>query len=102
MSVTDPGRTRTEGRDVRGRSTDTFRRTPYRETKPSFMTTEFWAMVAGLVAIIVIYLAAADTSFNLWRAMLLGTAVGVGYFVSRGLAKSGSRDWNYSDRHDDY
>jgi hypothetical protein len=49
-------------------------------------------MIAGIAAVVVIYLASADTSFNLWRAMLLGTVIGVGYIVSRGIAKAGSHD----------
>jgi hypothetical protein len=72
-----------------------------RETKPSFMTTEFWAMLIGVAAIVVIYNAAADTSLNLFRASLLATSLAVGYMVSRGLAKAGSHDdrWNtYRDR----
>ena len=71
----------------------------FRETKPSFMTTEFWAMVAGIVAVIVIYNTASDASFNLWRAMVVGTTIGVAYIVSRGLAKAGSHDdrWDIHD-----
>jgi len=93
MSYTDTGRSG----DVRTRPSRSFHE--LRETKPSFMTTEFWAMIAGLVAIIVIYNASADTSFNLWRAMVVGTAVGVGYLISRGLAKAGSHDdkWDVRD-----
>src|SRR5689334_6079953 len=72
-----------------------------RETKPSFMTTEFWAMIVGVVAVIVIYNAASDTSFNLWRAMTLGAAIGIGYMISRGLAKAGSHDDRYDDRYRD-
>jgi hypothetical protein len=64
----------------------------FRETKPSFMTTEFWAMIIGVVAVVVIYNAAADTSLNLWRASVLATALAIGYMVSRGWAKSGTRD----------
>jgi hypothetical protein len=66
------------------------------------MTTEFWAMIIGLAAIIVIYNAAADASFNLWRAMVVGTAVGVGYLISRGLAKAGSHDDKWESRSDDW
>jgi hypothetical protein len=96
MSTTEPTlRSRTE---VRGRTTDSFRR-EFRETKPSFMTTEFWAMLIGVVAIVVIYNASADTSLNLFRASLLATTLAIGYMVSRGLAKAGSHDdhWD-SDR----
>jgi hypothetical protein len=70
-----------------------------RETKPSFMTTEFWAMVVGVVGVAVIYNAASDASFNLWRAMVVGTAIVVAYILSRGLAKAGSHDdhWDVRD-----
>jgi hypothetical protein len=91
MSVTNqPG-------DVRARRPVSVR--DLRETKPSFMTTEFWAMIVGLIAVAVIYNAASDASFNLWRAMVLGTAIGVGYMISRGLAKAGSHDdkWDVRD-----
>lgn len=93
MSYTETGRSG----DVRTRSDHSVH--DLRETKPSFMTTEFWAMIVGLVAIIVIYNASADTSFNLWRAMVVGTVVGVGYIISRGLAKAGSHDdkWDVRD-----
>ena len=66
------------------------------ETKPSFMTTEFWAMVAGIVALIVVYNVADDPSLDLFRTCLLCTLAGMAYVVSRGLAKSGA-----GRRHDD-
>jgi hypothetical protein len=93
MSYTDTGRTT----DERTRGARSFR--DLRETKPSFQTTEFWAMVVGLVAVVVIYASSSDPSFNLWRAMVLGTAIGVGYIISRGIAKSGSHDdhWDVRD-----
>jgi hypothetical protein len=73
--------------------------TPYRteprphitETKPSFLTTEFWAAVGGVVALIVIYNASSDPSLDLWGVSLLCTLLGMAYIVSRGLAKSGSQ-----------
>src|SRR5436189_4852290 len=67
------------------------------ETKGSWKTTEFWAAIAGVVALIVTYNAADDLSLDLFRACLLCTLLGAAYIVSRGLAKSGSRperfDW---------
>jgi len=69
-----------------------------RETKPSFMTTEFWAMVAGIVAIAIIYNYADNGSLDLFRSCLLATLVGMAYIVSRGIAKAGSQDYRgYSD-----
>jgi di/tricarboxylate transporter len=58
------------------------------ETKPSFLTTEMWAFVASVVAIL-IAVAQAD-NFDAPRAWTLIAAVTIGYMVSRGLAKSGS------------
>ena len=58
------------------------------ETKPSFKTTEFFAMV-GVIAAILIASAAAD-NFDAPRAWTLVAAVAIGYMVSRGLAKAGS------------
>jgi hypothetical protein len=64
------------------------------ETKPSFLTTEFYAMI-GAIAAILIAAAQAD-NFDAPRAWTLVAAVAIGYMVSRGLAKSGS-DHRHSD-----
>ena len=68
------------------------------ETKPSFMSTEFYAMIAAVVGILVA-VAQAD-NFDAPRAWTLIAAVAIGYMVSRGLAKSGSthRDRDADDR----
>lgn len=58
------------------------------ETKASFKTTEFWAML-GLIAAILIATAISDSLDDV-RAWTLVAAVGIGYMLSRGLAKSGS------------
>ena len=59
------------------------------ETKPSFKTTEFFAMI-GVIGAILVAAAIAD-NFDAPRAWTLVAAVAIGYMVSRGLAKSGSR-----------
>jgi hypothetical protein len=66
------------------------------ETKASFLTTEFWAMV-GVIAAILIACAQAD-NFDAPRAWTIVGAVAIGYMISRGLAKSGSA---HRDREDD-
>jgi hypothetical protein len=63
------------------------------ETKASFLTTEFWAMI-GVIAAILVAAQQAD-NFEAPRAWTLVAAVAIGYMVSRGLAKSGS---DYRDR----
>jgi hypothetical protein len=59
------------------------------ETKLSLKTTEFWAMVAMIVALLVA--AAVSDTLGDVRAWTLVTVVAVGYMISRGLAKSGSK-----------
>ena len=66
------------------------------ETKPSFLTTEFYALVASVAAILVA--AASADNFDAPRAWTLVAAVAIGYMISRGLAKSGSA---HRDRHAD-
>jgi hypothetical protein len=55
----------------------------------SLKTTEFWAMV-GVNVMILIATAVSD-SLNDVRAWTLVAAVSIGYMLSRGLAKSGSK-----------
>jgi hypothetical protein len=59
------------------------------ETKPFFLTSEFVGAVLAIAGIAIT--AAASDSFGAWRAWILITAVTVGYLVSRGIAKSGTR-----------
>jgi hypothetical protein len=64
-------------------------RRPLDETKLSLKTTEFWAMV-GIIAAILIASAVSDSLGDV-RAWTLVAAVAIGYMISRGLAKSGSK-----------
>ena len=59
------------------------------ETKLSLKTTEFWAM-GGLIAAILVASAVSDSLGDV-RAWTLVAAVGIGYMISRGLAKSGTK-----------
>ncbi len=68
-------------RSVGGRTSD--------ETKLSLKTTEFWAM-AGIIPAILIASAVSDSLGDV-RAWTLVAAVGIGYMISRGLAKSGTK-----------
>ena len=81
-------------RDERVRG-ERVRRVGVDETKLSFKTTEFWAMV-GLIAAILIASAVSDSLDDV-RAWTLVAAVGIGYMLSRGLAKSGSHHREGSD-----
>jgi hypothetical protein len=67
------------------------------ETKQAFKTTEFWAMVALVVAILVAgnSIESAEGGPDVFAAdkvWLYVTILGSAYMISRGLAKAGSRD----------
>ena len=67
------------------------------ETKQAFKTTEFWAMVALVVAILIAgnSIEAAEGGpdiFGADKVWLYVTILGSAYMISRGLAKSGSRE----------
>ena len=76
------------------------------ETKQAFKTTEFWAMVGVIVAILVSAAAikGGDTGgtdeFIARQAWLYVSIVAGAYLISRGLAKSGSADPYNEDRSD--
>ena len=76
------------------------------ETKASFKTTEFWAMIVLVLSILIsaAVINGGDNGtdeFIARNAWLYVSILGAGYFVSRGLAKSGSyepdRDYNPVD-----
>lgn len=79
------------------------------ETKHSTKTTEFYAMVAIVAGILIASLIVGQgdgngranvDAFPAVRAWLYVAIVGVGYMVSRGLAKAGSRDPYWSTGED--
>ena len=101
MSTSAPPRDR-----VTDRATNRVARRPTRlstETKAAFKTTEFFAFVAVLVGILIAG-AVVDSSdaggYGARQVWLYATILTVGYMVSRGLAKSGSRDPYDADRND--
>jgi hypothetical protein len=78
------------------------------ETKHSLKTTEFYAMVAVIAGILIASWIVGQgdgngnpntDAFPAQRAWLYVAIVAVGYMVSRGLAKAGSRDpyWSTGD-----
>jgi hypothetical protein len=90
--------------DVTGRNSQTDDRPARRlatETKASFKTTEFIAYVA-MVAGVLIAAAVVDEAdgggLGAKQAWLYVTILTVGYMVSRGLAKAGSRQPYDEDR----
>jgi len=71
------------------------------ETKASFKTTEFFAFLAVLAGILIAagMVDEANTGgFGARQAWLYVTILTVGYMISRGLAKAGSRQPYDEDR----
>jgi hypothetical protein len=71
------------------------RRVGIDETKVAFKTTEFLAYLATVAGILIA--AAVDETIDARLAWILVAAVGIGYMLSRGLAKSGSNHREGSD-----
>jgi len=87
MATSSPERTRT-----RADHTEVRRST---ETKAAFKTTELITYVLAVVAVLIAAMVVDETDaggFGAQQAWLYVTLLTVGYMVSRGLAKSGSRD----------
>ena len=82
------------------------------ETKQSFKTTEFWAMVVVVLGILIASALIGEgdgntggngdptDAFPAARAWLYVAITASAYMVSRGLAKAGSRDPYWADRDD--
>jgi hypothetical protein len=67
------------------------------ETKASFKTTELIAYVVTVVGVLVAAAIADESSdFGTQEAWFYVSLLTIGYMISRGLAKSGSRDF-YDD-----
>jgi uncharacterized MAPEG superfamily protein len=72
------------------------------ETKQAFKTTELYAFLAAVIGVLIagnaIEIAEGGTDyFTADKVWLYVTILTVGYMVSRGLAKSGSRDPYWQD-----
>jgi hypothetical protein len=76
------------------------------ETKHSFKTTEFFAYIFAVLGVLIAAAIVGDEDgggggdvFGARSAWLYVTILTVGYVVSRGLSKSGSREpyWDRSD-----
>ncbi|MDF9716501.1 hypothetical protein INN71_11840 [Nocardioides sp. ChNu-153] len=70
------------------------------ETKASFKTTELIAYVAAVVGVLVASALVDVSDFGAQEAWFYVTLLTIGYMVSRGLAKSGSRDFYDDDSAD--
>ena len=76
---------------------ETFERRLSTETRASFKTTEFFAYVAAVVGVLAASAIVDATDFGSQDAWFFVTLLTIGYMISRGLAKSGSRDFYDAD-----
>jgi hypothetical protein len=96
--VTRESGTATGGQRMAPRADGADHRTPRRkttETKAAFKTTEFMAFVAMLIGVFIagLVVESSDTAgLGAKQVWLYATILTVGYMISRGLAKMGSRD----------
>ena len=104
MATPSPSRTTTSRGD--GRSGFSGLQRLSTETKHSSKTTEFYAMIAVILGILIAaaMIKGGDTNgtdeFIARQAWLYVAIVAAAYMISRGLAKSGSRDPYTADTHD--
>jgi hypothetical protein len=102
MSATSTSpRTNTPNGDRTNRHAEPTRRLST-ETKASFKTTEFFAYLAAVVGVLIaagVVDEANAGGFGANQAWLYVTILSVGYMVSRGLAKAGSREPYTADDH---
>jgi hypothetical protein len=100
MSMQDRVRDRPGTRAAPRNATAATRHRRTTETKAAFKTTEFVAYLAVLVALIIAG-AVVDQSdaggLGAKQVWLYATILTAGYMISRGLAKSGSRDPYWED-----
>jgi hypothetical protein len=98
MAASSAAPTRT-GDDHRRADRSTVRRST--ETKAAFKTTELMAYVAATVGVLIAGIIVDSTNaggLGAKQVWLYVTILTVGYMISRGLAKSGSRDPYTDDR----
>jgi hypothetical protein len=68
------------------------------ETKSSYKTTELIAYVVAVLGVLIASAMVDSSDFGAQEAWFYVSLLTIGYMVSRGLAKSGSRDFYDDDR----
>ena len=72
------------------------------ETKSSYKTTELVAYVVAVLGVLIASAIVDVSDFGAQEAWFYITLLTIGYMISRGLAKSGSRDFYGTDARDAY
>ena len=83
---TEPQRTQRDGKRARGRAFVA----GTTEARPGLMTTEFWLSLLGAIGVVIA--GYVSDTFDNDLAWALGAGLIAAYALSRGFAKSGSRE----------
>ncbi len=100
MSTATPGYETRTGTGDRNYGTTRERRT-FTETKAFFKTSEFLVWLASVVGVLVITYIDDPQSLSNWHGWILISVLSSAYMLSRGIAKSGSRE-PYTTGRDDH
>ena len=68
------------------------------ETKPFFLTSEFWGTVALIIGLAIT--AGTSESVDARLFWMLATGITAAYLISRGIAKSGTKSRSWDPRED--
>jgi len=96
FNTTTDSRTADRGANNGGNRVHTPARRVSSETKASFKTSELVAYVAVAIMVLVAAAMTDVSDFGAQESWFYVTLLTIGYMISRGLAKSGSRDF-YDD-----
>src|SRR5688572_19841749 len=69
------------------------------EARRSFVTSEFWVFIVLTAVLLMATYAESSDSLSREEGWRYAAALGVGYLISRGLAKAGSSEPRVRNRH---
>jgi hypothetical protein len=88
-------------RDYDDRQHEVRMRRTFTETKAFYKTSEFLVWLASVAGVLVVTYIDDSASLSNWHGWLLITVLSAAYMLSRGIAKSATRE-PYSEARDDY
>jgi hypothetical protein len=99
MATATPGYEARTVTNDRGYQTDRERRA-FTETKAFYKTSEFMVWLFSVVGVLVVTYIDDPASLSNWHGWLLISVLSAAYMLSRGIAKSGSREPYTTHRND--
>jgi hypothetical protein len=99
MATATPGYEARSASDGRNYASDRTRRT-FTETKAFYKTSEFLVWLLSIAGVLAVTYIDDSASLSNWHGWLLVSVLSAAYMLSRGIAKSGSREPYVADRND--